>query len=88
MGKFEIARAKLFMHDGSQAVSLPEAFHLEGSEVVIRRDGDKVILEPLPSRPKNKEEWQAFWARLDTITDEPFPEREQPASERGAIDLD
>ncbi len=41
------ARAKLFAHGGSQAVRLPKAFRFEGSEVCIRRDGDRVILEPV-----------------------------------------
>lgn len=35
------------MHGRSQAVRLPKEFRLDGTEVRIRRDGDKVILEPL-----------------------------------------
>lgn len=91
MGKLDIvpARAKLFMHGGSQAVRLPKAFRLEGSEVTVRREGDKVILEPIPTRPQTPEQWKTFWAELDALTDEPFPEREpQPSFERDIIDLD
>lgn len=40
--------AKLFQHGGSQAVRLPKAFRFEGSEVVIERHGDEVILKPVP----------------------------------------
>lgn len=38
--------AKLFPHGGSQAVRLPRAFRFEGTEVVIEKQGDKVILKP------------------------------------------
>lgn len=47
-----MAKAKLFMTGGSQAVRLPAAFRFEGSEVDIRRDpvtGDVVLLKPLVS---------------------------------------
>ena len=39
--------AKLFWNGRSQAVRLPREYRFEGGEVSIRRDGDKVILEPL-----------------------------------------
>lgn len=89
MGKLDIApaRAKLFMHGGSQAVRLPKAFRFEGAEVIVRRDGDRVILEPAPVRPRTPEDWRAFWAHLDAMTEEPFPEREPATAGRG-IDLD
>jgi antitoxin VapB len=40
--------AKIFQHGGSQAVRLPKAFRFEGSEVLIERHGDEVILKPMP----------------------------------------
>ena len=64
--------AKLFSHGGSQAVRLPREFRFEGAEVRIRREGDKVILEPL------RRDWTAIWAELDRIQQdagEPFPDR-------------
>ncbi len=39
---------KLFRHGGSQAVRLPKAFRFEGTEVLIEKDGDSVILKPKP----------------------------------------
>ena len=48
-----MATAKLFQHGGSQAVRLPKAFRFEGTEVIIEKSGDKVILKP-SSRPKFK----------------------------------
>lgn len=65
------ARAKLFTHGRSQAVRLPKAFRFEGTEVSIRKEGDRVILEPVRPRkvPTTNEEWAAFWARLDAMAD-------------------
>ncbi len=39
--------AKLFRHGGSLAVRLPKAFRIEGSEVLIERHGDTVVLKPM-----------------------------------------
>jgi len=47
-----MAKAKLFMNGGSQAVRLPAEFRFEGDEVDVRRDpvtGDVVISKPLQS---------------------------------------
>lgn len=69
-----LATAKLFMHGRSQAVRLPKAFRFPGKEVRIRRDGVRVILEPVEF------DVQAWFRRLDALGDTPFlPEgREQP----------
>jgi antitoxin VapB len=84
----QLPRAKLFTHGGSQAVRLPKAFRFEGEEVTVRREGDRVILEPVRKRPRpTPEDMAAFWARLDGLTDEPFPERE-PQEPLREIDLD
>ncbi|MFT3990985.1 MAG: AbrB/MazE/SpoVT family DNA-binding domain-containing protein [Luteolibacter sp.] len=40
--------AKIFQHGGSQAIRLPKAFRFEGSEVIIEKHGNDVILKPLP----------------------------------------
>ena len=39
--------AKLFRNGRSQAVRLPKEFRLRGTEVKIRKEGEKVILEPI-----------------------------------------
>jgi antitoxin VapB len=39
--------AKIFWSGRSQAVRLPKEFRFEGEQVRIRREGDKVILEPV-----------------------------------------
>lgn len=42
-------RAKIFWSGRSQAVRLPKDYRFEGTEVRIRRRGDAVILEPIPT---------------------------------------
>ena len=44
--------AKLFQNGRSQAVRLPKEFRFKGTEVKIRKEGEKVILEP-----SEKGEW-------------------------------
>ena len=39
--------AKIFQHGGSQAVRLPKAFRFPGTEVLIERHGDEVVLRPV-----------------------------------------
>ena len=59
--------AKVFMTGRSQAVRLPKEFRFESDEVRIRKEGNAVILEPLPED----------WSWLDTIVrpvDEDFLE--------------
>ncbi|MFA4891910.1 antitoxin [Brevundimonas sp.] len=69
--------ARLFTHGGSQAVRLPKAYRFEGKEVVIRREGDSVILEPVDDAPLTQADLDAFWARIDKLADpdEEFPSR-------------
>lgn len=43
-----VQRAKIFWSGRSQAVRLPKEFRFEGDEVLISREGDSIILEPLP----------------------------------------
>jgi len=64
-----VVKAKLFSHGGSQAVRLPKAFRFEGEEVLIRKEGDAVILEPKPR------DFSRLWRELDALRDpdDPFP---------------
>jgi virulence-associated protein VagC len=51
-------RAKLFWNGRSQAVRLPRAFRFEGDEVLIRKEGDAVVLEPV-----GRKKWPPrYWA--------------------------
>lgn len=40
--------AKVFMSGNSQAVRLPKEFRVDAGEMQILRDGDTILLKPLP----------------------------------------
>ena len=56
--------AKLFTHGGSQAVRLPKEFRFEGKEVRIRKEGERVILEPVETS------WEEVFRRIDQLAEE------------------
>ena len=37
----------LFRNGRSQAIRIPKEFELEGDEAIIRKDGDRLIVEPV-----------------------------------------
>ena len=78
-------RAKLFWNGRSQAVRLPLEFRFEGSEVVISREGDRVILEPVL-----RTRWpKGHWERLEALTAGlDFPDLEPLPARLDAPDLD
>lgn len=39
---------RLFRNGRNQALRIPREFELEGNEAIIRKDGDKLIIEPVP----------------------------------------
>jgi len=55
---------KLFRNNRSQAVRIPAEFELPGDRVLIHREGDKLIIEPV-AKPSNIVELIADW-RKDT----------------------
>jgi antitoxin VapB len=55
---------KLFRNNRSQAVRIPAEFELPGDRVLIHREGDKLIIEPV-TKPSNIVELIADW-RKDT----------------------
>jgi antitoxin VapB len=61
-------QVKLFKNGRNQAVRIPREFELPGEDAIMRRDGDKLIIEPAP--PKSL---LAVLASLTPI-DENFPE--------------
>jgi antitoxin VapB len=73
----DIGTAKLFKHGRSQAVRLPKAFRMPGTEVRVRRIGRGVFQEPIEAPLDIK----AWFAKIDEYLDEPFMSdgREQPS---------
>ena len=64
--------AKLFKNGESQAVRLPKEFRFEGTEVLIQRVGDAVVLLP---RAKS---WEALIGSLGKFSPDFMSERDQP----------
>ncbi len=55
--------ASLFRNGRNQAVRIPREFEMEGTEVVIRKDGDRLILTPI--RKNRLLDLLAAWEPLD-----------------------
>lgn len=69
-----VRRVKLFRNGRSQAVRIPREFELPGNEALIRREGEKLVLEPAP------EPFLEWLARQPDI-EEDFPEIDDPPPE-------
>jgi antitoxin VapB len=74
-------RAKIFQNGGSQAVRLPKRFRFHDDEVIVRKVGKQVILEPA-------DEWPAdFLACLGAWTEDiPRPASSKIAKKRNPFD--
>ena len=68
--------ARLFRNNRSQAVRIPVEFEMPGDRVLIHREGQKLILEPV-SKPANIVELLAAWRDEPGLEPEDqFPEIE------------
>lgn len=56
--------AKVFQNGRSQAVRLPKAFRIQGTEVKISRDGSRIILEPIETS------WDDWFNALALFSDD------------------
>ncbi len=61
---------KLFKNGRNQAVRIPREFELPGEDAIMRKEGDKLIIEPAPKK--------SLLELLKTLEplDEEFPEIE------------
>ena len=72
-------RVKLFKNGRNQAVRIPREFEFRGEDAVMRKEGDRLIIEPAPQR--------SLLAVLATLKplDEDFPPIRDSAPDR--VDL-
>lgn len=56
-------RASLFRNGRNQAVRIPREFELEGTEVLMRKEGDRLILTPI--RKNRLLDLLVSWTPLD-----------------------
>jgi len=71
-------RARLFRNGRNQAVRIPREFELPGDEVILHKEGDRLIVEPV-RKPNSLAELLASW--------EPV-EEEFPDVDEGLLPLD
>lgn len=70
--------AKVFMTNRSQAVRLPKDFQFSADEVLIRKEGDDVILSPKPR------DWATYLETSPVASDAFMADIEDlPVQERG-----
>jgi antitoxin VapB len=43
-------RVRLFRNGRSQAVRIPKDFEFAGDEVVLRKEGERLVIEPVPAK--------------------------------------
>jgi antitoxin VapB len=70
-----VRTVKLFTNGRSQAVRIPREFELPGDTACIRREGNRLIIEPAPTKAL-----LALLAGLKPIA-EAFPDMDDPAPE-------
>ena len=70
---------KLFKNGRNQAVRIPREFELPGAEAIMRKEGERLVIEPAP-----KKSLLEILRSLEPI-DEDFPEIDDPPPE--PIDL-
>ena len=71
----EERHVKLFRNGTNQAVRIPREFELPGSDAMMRKEGERLIIEPAP-----RKSLLAWLATLDEC-DEDFPEIDDPPPE-------
>ena len=64
---------RLFRNGRNQAVRIPRDFEMDGNEAIIRKDGNRLILEPV----SNKNPLLELLKTLEPIQEE-IPEMEDP----------
>jgi antitoxin VapB len=75
----EQRHVKLFRNGRNQAVRIPVEFELPGDEAIMRRDGDRLVIEPVRKRGltallKSMQPLQEDFPEID----DPIPAPERP----------
>jgi antitoxin VapB len=73
--------AKLFINGRSQAVRLPKEFQFSGTDVLIQKVGDAVILVP------HDKSWEVFLHGVNSFTDDFMGDGRNQGKNQGREDL-
>lgn len=73
MGKQDSREVRLFRNNRNQAVRIPVEFELPGDRATIRKDGDRLIIEPVhrPGLLGLLASWEPLEEAIPEIVDEP-----------------
>ncbi|MEP4149205.1 MAG: AbrB/MazE/SpoVT family DNA-binding domain-containing protein [Halioglobus sp.] len=72
---------KLFRNGRNQALRIPREFELEGDEAILRKEGDRLIVEPV-----RKGGLITVLAGLETL-DEEFPDVDESVASLDDVEL-
>ncbi len=67
--------ARLFRNGRNQALRIPREFEFEGKEVIIHKEGERLVIEPV-----KKHNLQAILLTLKPLKED-FPEIEDPPAQ-------
>jgi antitoxin VapB len=70
-------KVSLFRNGRSQAIRIPKEFELPGTEATIRREGNLLVIEPVPKKKMTLIELLDSWEPLNVD----FPEIDDPPPE-------
>lgn len=74
--------ARLFRNGRNQAIRIPKEFELEGEEAIIRKEDDRLIIEPV-----RKKDLLTVLQGLETL-EEPFPDVDEGLGPPEDVDLE
>jgi antitoxin VapB len=80
-------RVRLFRNGANQAVRIPKEFELPGTDAVMRREGNRLVLEAVLDKPK-KGTAAALAAALESMKDWPIVDEPFPDTNEGLLPLD
>ena len=80
-------RVSLFRNGANQAVRIPKEFELPGKEATLRREGNRLVLEALPAKPKQGTPAALLFALEEMAKLGPIDE-EFPDVDQGLLPLD
>ena len=72
---------RLFRNGRNRAIRIPREFEIEGDEAIIRKEGNRLIVEPIP-----KKGLLDVLARLKPVKDE-FPDVDRGLGELDDVNL-
>lgn len=76
---------KFFRNGRNKAVRIPREFELPGDEAIMRKEGDRLIIEPAPRKTSLADLLDAWAKRPPLDPDDDFPGVDDPPPE--AVDL-